>query len=191
MGVTIEMSKYRDRRQKIEQQQSKSLDNLYPDGKVPNDALWDEIQEQKAKGQYPWTHLSHDHDAEIWIDAAALPQDMSRAARRDKDQSIPREWFHLPKGAEPPTVDELLRDSSPETPTGSSNEIKRAISPPIWGRSRSKSRERARPTIKFIQKKFDDDGGYEPVGGGAIKPLNQIMLPVNASAKKYQWTWSR
>merc|ERR1712083_494040 len=238
MGVTIEMSKYRDRRQKIEQQQSKSLDNLYPDasaeafidaaarhrlrqdpnqrllsvassnklrdssprwkehydtckekwgaiasGKVPNDALWDEIQEQKAKGQYPWTHLSHDHDAEIWIDAAALPQDMSRATRRDKDQSIPREWFHLPKGAEPPTVDELLRDSSPETPTGSSNEIKRAISPPIWGRSRSKSRERARPTIKFIQKKFDDDGGYEPVGGGAIKPLNQIMLPVNASAK--------
>ena len=48
-------------------------------GKVPNDALWDEIQEQKAKGQYPWTHLSHDHDAEIWIDAAALPQDMSRS----------------------------------------------------------------------------------------------------------------
>ena len=48
-------------------------------GKVPNDALWDEIQEQKAKGQYPWTHLSHDQDAEVWIDPAALPADMSRS----------------------------------------------------------------------------------------------------------------
>merc|ERR1712156_968108 len=177
MGVTIEMSKYRDRRQKIEQQQSKSLDNLYPDGKVPNDALWDEIQEQKAKGQYPWTHLSHDQDAEVWIDPAALPADMSRTTLRSKDPSMPREWFHLPKGAEPPTVADLLRDSSPDTPDGSSNQIKRAKSPPICGRSRSKSRE-GRPVIKFIQKKFVDDGGYEPVGGGAVKPLNQINLPV-------------
>merc|ERR1711971_1192678 len=224
MGVT--MSKYRDRKQKIEQQQSKSLDNLYPDasteayvaaaarqrlrdhcscnklrdsseewkshydtcqkkwgaiasGQAPT--AWDEIHEQKAKGQYPWTHLSHDQDAEVWIDPSALPSDLSRATLRSKNPSIPREWFHLPKGAEPPTVDDLLRDSSPETPTGSSNGIKRAKSPPICGRSRSKSRER--PKIKFIQKKFDDDGGYEPVGGGAIKPLNQIMLPVNALPK--------
>merc|ERR1712113_485913 len=146
-------------------------------GKVPNDALWDEIQEQKAKGQYPWTHLSHDQDAEVWIDPAALPSDMSRTTLRSKDASIPREWFHLPKGAEPPTVDDLLRDSSPDTPDGSSNQIKRAKSPPICGRSRSKSRE-GRPVLKFIQKKFVDDGGYEPVGGGAVKPLNQINLPV-------------
>merc|ERR1712113_765900 len=146
-------------------------------GKVPNDALWDEIQEQKAKGQYPWTHLSHDQDAEVWIDPAALPADMSRTTLRSKDPSMPREWFHLPKGAEPPTVADLLRDSSPDTPDGSSNQIKRAKSPPICGRSRSKSRE-GRPVIKFIQKKFVDDGGYEPVGGGAVKPLNQINLPV-------------
>jgi len=151
-------------------------------GKPPIGTLWDEIQEQKAKGQYPWTHLSHDQDAEVWIDPAALPTDMSRTTLRSKDASIPREWFHLPKGAEPPTVDDLLRDSSPETPTGSSNGIRRAKSPPICGRSRSKSRE-TRPQIKFIQKKFVDDGGYEPVGGGAIKPLHQIMLPVNASVK--------
>merc|ERR1711971_1016194 len=154
----VTMSKYRDRKQKIEQQQSKSLDNLYPDGQAPT--AWDEIHEQREKGEYPWTHLSHDQDAEVWIDPTALPQDMSRVTIRGKDQSIPREWFHLPKGAEPPTVDDLLRDSSPETPTGSSNGIKRAKSPPICGRSRSKSRER--PKIKFIQKKFDDDGGYEP-----------------------------
>merc|ERR1712079_873594 len=139
--------------------------------------LWDEIQEQKAKGQYPWTHLSHDQDAEVWIDPAALPADMSRTTLRSKDPSMPREWFHLPKGAEPPTEADLLRDSSPDTPEGSSNQIKRAKSPPICGRSRSKSRE-GRPVIKFIQKKFVDDGGYEPVGGGAVKPLNQINLPV-------------
>merc|ERR1712037_15970 len=35
-----------------------------------------------------------------------------------------------------------------------------------------KSRER-RPNKRFV-----DDGGYEPVGGGVIKPLNQINLPV-------------
>merc|ERR1711997_1373690 len=161
------MSKYRDRKQKIEQQQSKSLDNLYPDGQAPT--AWDEIHEQKEKGEYPWTHLSHDQDAEVWIDPTALPQDMSRVTIRGKDQSIPREWFHLPKGAEPPTVEDLLRDSSPEE---SANSFNRRKTPPICGRSRSKSRER-RPNKRVV-----DDGGYEPVGGGVIKPLNQINLPV-------------
>merc|ERR1711935_1121321 len=214
MGVT--MSKYRDRKQKIEQQQSKSLDNLYPDasteayvaaaagqrrrlqdhcscnklrdsseewkshydtcqkkwgaiasGQAPTP--WDEIHEQKEKGEYPWTHLSHDQDAEVWIDPTALPQDMSRVTIRGKDQSIPREWFHLPKGAEAPTVEDLLRDSSPED---SANNLNQTKHPPICGRSRSKSRERR------SNKRFVDDGGYEPVGGGVIKPLNQIMLPV-------------
>merc|ERR1712172_454358 len=163
----VTMSKYRDRKQKIEQQQSKSLDNLYPDGQAPT--AWDEIHEQKEKGEYPWTHLSHDQDAEVWIDPTALPQDMSRVTIRGKDQSIPREWFHLPKGAEPPTVEDLLRDSSPEE---SANSFNRRKTPPICGRSRSKSRER-RPNKRFV-----DDGGYEPVGGGVIKPLNQINLPV-------------
>ena len=46
-------------------------------GKSPA-SLWDEIQEQKEKGEYPWTHLSHDQDAEVWIDPAALPTDISR-----------------------------------------------------------------------------------------------------------------
>ena len=80
-----------------------------------------------------------------------------RTTMRRKDPSIPREWFHLPAGAEPPSVDQLLRDSSPETdyPT-------RAKSPPIWGRNRSKSRER-KPCKSQRDK---DHGGYEPVGLG-------------------------
>ena len=40
--------------------------------------LWDDIQEQKEKGGYPWTHLSHDQDAEVWINPAKLPKDISR-----------------------------------------------------------------------------------------------------------------
>ena len=100
---------------------------------------------------------------------ASLTSHSNRVTIRGKDQSIPREWFHLPKGAEPPTVEELLRDSSPEE---SANSFNRRKTPPICGRSRSKSRER-RPNKRFV-----DDGGYEPVGGGVIKPLNQINLPV-------------
>ena len=77
---------------------------------------------------------------------------------RRKDPSIPREWFHLPAGAEPPSVDQLLRDSSPETDYPTT----RAKSPPICGRTRSKSRERK----PFKSQRDKDDGGYEPVGLG-------------------------
>ena len=60
-----------------------------------------------------------------------------------KDNTIPKEWFHLPKGAEVPTVDDLLRDSSPEIDITDEEAVaKRAKSPPICGRQRSKSRER-------------------------------------------------
>merc|ERR1711971_1277163 len=113
MGVT--MSKYRDRKQKIEQQQSKSLDNLYPDAST-----------------------------EAYVAAAA------RQRLRDHCSC------------------NKLRDS----PEESANSFNRRKTPPICGRSRSKSRER-RPNKRFV-----DDGGYEPVGGGVIKPLNQINLPV-------------
>jgi alpha 1,3-mannosyltransferase len=114
---------------------------------------------------------------------------------RRKDQSIPREWFHLPKGADPPTVDDLMRDSSPDTESaieklgGQAYLDRRAKSPPICGRSRSKSRER-RPH-KHNRDKNEDDGGYEPVGKGRegsgsrrpvkIQPLNQMTN----SSRKY------
>ena len=42
------------------------------------DTLWDDVQKQRQEGGYPWTHLSHDQDAEVWIDPAALPNDISR-----------------------------------------------------------------------------------------------------------------
>merc|ERR1712141_719779 len=208
------MSKYRDRREKIQQQQSKSLDNLqlYRKGAhVPHhqsSVVWDEIKKQKERGGYPWTHLSHDQDAEVWIDPVKLPRDITTATLKRKDQSIPREWFHLPKGAQPPTVEDLLRDSSPddvETTAKIANaDNRRAKSPPICGRGRSRSKER-KPHKHHGQqqntshKQFVDDGGYEPVGKErseqaaasssssnrreAIQPLNKMSQMAAASVE--------
>ena len=54
----------------------RSLLGQKPPG-VPTD-LWDDIKRQRERGGYPWTHLSHDQEAEVWIDPAALPPDISR-----------------------------------------------------------------------------------------------------------------
>ena len=74
-----------------------------------------------------------------------------------------------------------MRDSSPETESRALE--KRAKSPPICGRSRSKERKPHKFSAR--DKNFHDDGGYEPVGKGrdssnsnrshvSIKPLNQM-----------------
>lgn len=74
-----------------------------------------------------------------------------------------------------------MRDSSPETESRALE--KRAKSPPICGRSRSKERKPHKFSAR--DQKFHDDGGYEPVGKGrdssnsnrshvSIKPLNQM-----------------
>ena len=38
---------------------------------------WDDIQRQKEKGGYPWTHLEHDKEGEVWLDPLSLPKDIS------------------------------------------------------------------------------------------------------------------
>merc|ERR1711981_943755 len=73
-----------------------------------------------------------------------LPQDIGSVTLLRKDNTIPKEWFHLPEGAEAPTVEDLLRDSSPEIDNDEEAVVRRerrAKSPPICGRQRSKSRE--------------------------------------------------
>merc|ERR1711915_1084447 len=77
--------------------------------------LWDQLRKEKAAGGYPWTHLHHNEDEEVWLNPLKLPVDISRETCRRKDGSIPAEWFHLPTGAETPSVEELLRESSPES----------------------------------------------------------------------------
>merc|ERR1711997_119658 len=191
MGKTTTMSHYRERRDKIKNLQSKSLDHLAsgaaskPSSDVPqpgpleqsqsqkrlressprwkehysklsqqwtsgvslaqeeSNVVWEDVRQRKEKGGYPWTHLSHHQDEEVWLNPQKLPQDIGSVTMLRKDNTIPKEWFHLPKGAEVPTVDDLLRDSSPEIDINDEEAIaKRAKSPPICGRQRSKSRER-------------------------------------------------
>eukprot|EP00092_Neocalanus_flemingeri_P085459 GFUD01107548.1.p1 GENE.GFUD01107548.1~~GFUD01107548.1.p1 ORF type:complete len:2241 (+),score=686.17 GFUD01107548.1:98-6820(+) len=77
--------------------------------------LWDQVRKEKAAGGYPWTHLNHNEEEEVWINPLKLPADISRETIRRKDGTIPPEWFHLPEGAETPSVDDLLREDSPET----------------------------------------------------------------------------
>merc|ERR1711962_1024998 len=83
-------------------------------------------------------------DEEVWLNPQKLPDDLGSATLRLKDEGYPSEWFHLPKGATVPTVEDLLRDSSPEPDESTPEGRARARSPPICGRARSKSRGRSR-----------------------------------------------
>jgi len=76
--------------------------------------MWEKVRQEKAAGCYPWTHLTHNEEEEVWINPLSLPQDLSREAILRKDGTIPSEWFHLPEGAAAPTVEEMLREDSPE-----------------------------------------------------------------------------
>merc|ERR1712110_991134 len=69
-----------------------------------------------AAGGYPWTHLQRKRsfNEEIWIDPLKLPEDISKETIRRKDGTLPSEWFHLPNGAETPSVDRLIKEDSPE-----------------------------------------------------------------------------
>ena len=40
--------------------------------------LWEDVEKQKRLGGYPWTHLSHDQEKEIWLDPLKLPPNITR-----------------------------------------------------------------------------------------------------------------
>ena len=40
--------------------------------------IWESIRLEKEKGGYPWTHLSHNQDEEIWLNPQKLPRDIGR-----------------------------------------------------------------------------------------------------------------
>lgn len=44
---------------------------------MPAAQVWAEVEAEKAAGKYPWTHLSHDADSEIWLDPLKLPPDIT------------------------------------------------------------------------------------------------------------------
>jgi len=131
--------RWKEHYSKISQQWSSGISLAQQESNV----VWEDVRQRKEKGGYPYTHLSHHQDEEVWLNPQKLPQDIGSVTMLRKDNTIPKEWFHLPKGAEVPTVEDLLRDSSPELDIGDEEAAaKRAKSPPICGRNRSKSRER-------------------------------------------------
>merc|ERR1711994_222843 len=115
-------------------------------------------------------------EKEVWINPLRLPADITRETIRRRDGTIPADWFHLPEGANPPSVEELLKDDSPEPETATSSAAGRVNSapspPPLCGRLRSKSRERGQQKESGhkgsnLEENTDSaellNAGYEPV----------------------------
>ena len=46
--------------------------------KGETDQVWEAVQKDKEKGGYPWTHLSHPQDEEVWLNPQKLPDDLGR-----------------------------------------------------------------------------------------------------------------
>ena len=40
--------------------------------------MWSKVSREKAAGGYPWTHLNHNQQEEVWINPLNLPQDITR-----------------------------------------------------------------------------------------------------------------
>ncbi len=39
---------------------------------------WEDVERQRQRGAYPFTHLHHKKEEEIWIDPLKLPDNISR-----------------------------------------------------------------------------------------------------------------
>ena len=46
--------------------------------KQESNIVWENIRLKKEEGGYPWTHLSHHQDEEVWLNPQKLPQDIGR-----------------------------------------------------------------------------------------------------------------
>merc|ERR1712079_12383 len=38
--------------------------------------VWDAVRKDRARGGYPWTHLSHPQDEEVWLNPEKLPDNI-------------------------------------------------------------------------------------------------------------------
>ena len=45
---------------------------------VEGQEMWSKIEKEKAAGGYPWTHLNHNEQEEVWINPLKLPEDITR-----------------------------------------------------------------------------------------------------------------
>merc|ERR1711981_23445 len=168
--------RWKEHYSKISQQWSSGISLAQEESNV----VWEDVRQRKEKGGYPYTHLSHHQDEEVWLNPQKLPQDIGSVTMLRKDNTIPKEWFHLPKGAEVPTGDDLLRDSSPELDIGDEEAAaKRAKSPPICGRNRSKSRERVpnkyqEATTTGLHQRPQTPMSYDESLGTSITPAPSV-----------------
>ena len=48
--------------------------------KEESDQVWDAVRKDRARGGYPWTHLSHPQDEEVWLNPEKLPDNIGRQA---------------------------------------------------------------------------------------------------------------
>ena len=55
-----------------------NTDILYPGPPEDGCELWEEVRKARAAGGYPWTHLQHNQEEEVWINPLKLPSDISR-----------------------------------------------------------------------------------------------------------------
>ena len=46
--------------------------------KQESNIVWENIRLKKEEGGYPYTHLSHHQDEEVWLNPQKLPQDIGR-----------------------------------------------------------------------------------------------------------------
>ena len=46
-------------------------------GRQEAEQIWRDVEQQKREGAYPFTHLTHNQDQEVWIDPLRLPPDIS------------------------------------------------------------------------------------------------------------------
>ena len=49
--------------------------------KEESDQVWDAVRKDRARGGYPWTHLSHPQDEEVWLNPEKLPDNIGRQAK--------------------------------------------------------------------------------------------------------------
>ena len=50
--------------------------------KEESDQVWDAVRKDRARGGYPWTHLSHPQDEEVWLNPEKLPDNIGRQAKQ-------------------------------------------------------------------------------------------------------------
>merc|ERR1712083_1100223 len=78
------MGRWKEHYEKISQQWSSGVSL----SKQESNIVWENIRLKKEEGGYPWTHLSHHQDEEVWLNPQKLPQDIGSVTLLRKDNTL-------------------------------------------------------------------------------------------------------